>query len=176
MRQKIPRPLSESLIIYQKELKYKDSYQHNTTSVISLGLGTLSFLKSRYQLAFLQIIALPTLIHDPLFTADDLHQFNSLHMTTGEMNLKVHTKTLFYMIHCPHSLYEQVLTENKDGLENVVILGNDFEQYTERSNLPFLANLLATDRVIFAKFELEDFHSTVFTGTKWHTFRGLYDM
>lgn len=43
--------------------------------------------------------------------------------------------TLFYMPHCPHGLYENVLCSNNDSIEqhgylkNIFIIGNSFDSY-----------------------------------------------
>lgn len=47
-------------------------------------------------------------------------------------DLKVVEKTCFFMPTCPRELYEIVLSNNKDNLKDLYIIGNSFRGYEEQ--------------------------------------------
>ena len=60
--------------------------------------------------------------------------FHYMHLNLQEGKRKVSEKTLFYMLHCGKPLYNNLLWANwSEQISNVVILGNSFVSYEERS-------------------------------------------
>lgn len=68
-------------------------------------------------------------IYDPMFTAKELKVCQTLGFKVSTENLKgkheaVSGPTLFFMPHCPHRLYINLLWANWNRLDNLIILGN----------------------------------------------------
>lgn len=68
-------------------------------------------------------------IYDPMFTAKELKVCEALGFAVSAENLKgkhqaVSGSTLFFMPHCPHRLYINLLWANWNRLDNLIILGN----------------------------------------------------
>ena len=68
-------------------------------------------------------------IFDPMFTAKELKVCETLGFKVSTANLKgkheaVSGPTLFFMPHCPHRLYINLLWANWNRLDNLIILGN----------------------------------------------------
>ena len=98
--------------------------------ITCLGLGTLSNRDSRVQLQLLLLLGRPVAIFDPIFSMQEQEYFRKLEFQPV-LNLKVEVMTVFFMIHCPHSLYVRVVQENRDCLESIMIIGNSFNHYRE---------------------------------------------
>ena len=103
-------------------------------------------------------------------------------------NTKTNSFKIFIMFHCPHALYDQVLKTNH--LDKIIILGNDLKEYIiEKNDIVYnLSGKKISSRNINkskgfesctqacnephfkqTRFELDDFHSNVFTGSFWHS-------
>lgn len=88
------------------------------------------------------------LYFDPCMTQNEaiILERNSIHVIPnnerGKRHVGIMDSTLFYMPHCPMSLYTNVLHTNWDNLERVVIFGNSPSAYANRlevnSNVKFL--------------------------------------
>lgn len=137
--------LTENKIIFTflhgvRKLYAKNEDKDGTySSVICYGLGNISLCCSaQFQLAFLLILKEylqidNVLAYDPLFSTNDKKLLSYFQIDLIDINesakRKVEQKTLFYMPHCPFSLYNNLvwanLTVNK--LNNVFIIGNSFE-------------------------------------------------
>jgi hypothetical protein len=132
--------LNNKLLKYNNLLKsssiYKELAQFIETlavkNVVCLGLGPLEHSHSITQLALLEMLCsvdFKKSIYDPVFSAQESMFLQSKNYSTLAIKYPVTAKTIFYMIHCPHELYEQVLAEN--DLSNVIIVGNSFKEYQE---------------------------------------------
>jgi SRR1 len=175
---KKPRNPVEVIKSYGKELDYKNKYSiENHTAIRCLGLGNLELRAPKYQLAFLlQICCSGRVIdaYDPIwkdYDFDLLQNYTNINIISSA-SYKVAEKTLFVMFHCPHELLEQVVEQNIDSLDLIVLLCNDIADYktTKYLNLSRVANL---DNLVQTPFELEQFHSSVFTGTFWHSWKSV---
>lgn len=111
------------------------------------------------------------IIYDPKSPSEDKDYFKTLGFTFQEpKDFKTTKKTLFYMLHCPHELYDQVFQDNMNNLENVILLGNDLADYKDRSDLKNISKIIQESKQTEIPFPLVDFHSNVFTGSKWTMF------
>ena len=68
-------------------------------------------------------------IYDPMFTTKELRVCEALGFKVSTANLKgkheaASGPTLFFMPHCPHRLYINLLWANWNRLDNLIILGN----------------------------------------------------
>ncbi|KAG8904961.1 hypothetical protein FRB99_000963 [Tulasnella sp. 403] len=114
-----------------------------TALCLGLGRPTVS-VDSRYQLLlFMEVLKdfyIPrnsVEIFDPTFDPDDIKELESIGFTVHQENKKgqytFNDLTLVYMPHTPKRLYEWILRANwmPHQLPNIILLGNDLEQYYE---------------------------------------------
>ncbi|KAJ3367510.1 sensitivity to red-light reduced protein [Kappamyces sp. JEL0680] len=148
------------------------------TALVCLGIGSLELSATRHQVAFLTHLqsvmtglAGPVRIWDPICSDEDVRFFQSMsNVVFGELSdFRVDGDTLFYMPHCPHFLYDKVIKDNHDQLASLIVLGNDFRDYQDRPDLPFVQK--AAGKADIKTFSLASFHSNIFSGTAWHLFR-----
>ena len=98
--------------------------------IICLGLGTLTHRDSLIQLQLLIMLNSSVKYCDPIFTSSEKKYLNSLGFKQAN-SIKVSDPTLFFMIHCPHEVYDEVVRENQSNLEHVIIVGNSFKGYRD---------------------------------------------
>ena len=98
--------------------------------IICLGLGPLTNRDSLIQLQLLVLLDSRVSFCDPIFTSAEVRYLAKLGFSPAD-NIKVHKKTMFFMIHCPHELYLDVVTINKENLHLITIVGNSFKKYQE---------------------------------------------
>ncbi|GMH72440.1 hypothetical protein TL16_g05915 [Triparma laevis f. inornata] len=79
--------------------------------------------------------------YDPMMSSEDLRYLPELCEGLAIIketekgwrgDLKVFEKTCFFMPTCPRELYEIVLSNNKDNLKDLIIIGNSFRGYEEQ--------------------------------------------
>lgn len=108
-----------------------------------------------------------TLIYDPLSSPEDILLFSSYNLSFIPPVYPSPHKTLYILIHAPHGLLDDVLTQNGDRLDQIVVLGNCLWGY---EGLGFggidYARSVCEQRV----FECVDYGRNVFSGTFWHEF------
>ena len=108
------------------------------------------------------------------------------------MAIKKDPFKIFIMFHCPHHLYNKVLSlcrvkeptldQSQLNLENFVLLGNDLTEYMIDSKTTpsspsqfakyghvYSSKAALDDRYTKSDFEFNDFHSNVFTGSYWQS-------
>lgn len=114
------------------------------------------------------------IVYDPKSPQEDMDYYEKkLGFTFSKPDdLKARQKTLFYMLHCPHDLYEDLFRANDDAesLGNVLVLGNDLGDYRERTGFKEVEKAISNSNLIEIGFPLAEFHSNVFAGTKWAVF------
>jgi hypothetical protein len=180
------KPLLE--VILEKQIELQSFKQDNIpdissiAKIICLGIGSLEYSAPRYQTAYILELGkrMPDLksiqIWDPISTEGDIEIFLSLGPLM-EVSLafedvasyKVSEPTLFYLPHCPHKIYNEVLRDNASQVHLVLMLGNDLREYSERSDLSFCQMAIENGAEI-QEFHLANFHSNVFSGAAWHSF------
>lgn len=171
---KIFKSPEEVVKSYQQEISYQKEYKiHKETQIICLGLGNFELRAPKYQLAFILEICdnLKVTIYDPIWKDTDfqlLENYPNLEYSPTK-SFKVTSKTLFVMFHCPHELLDQVVESNLDNLDLITILCNDLADYRNDTKYLNLANVSNRKTLVKTRFELERFHSNVFTGSFWHT-------
>jgi hypothetical protein len=120
--------------------------EHRITNIIALGLGSFQKAHSSLQLSFLIALrgelegstgSIEVEVCDPVMNEVDLlvlQRFNMRNISNslGKYTMGLGTKTLYFMPHCPHRLYSNVIFANFDRLPNLLILGNSFEAYKLR--------------------------------------------
>jgi hypothetical protein len=183
LRQKVVHSLNQ-LTDIKKSLK-----------IICYGLGSVDDnLSSRHQLALLILFIEDIKIHfneieideievyDPLFNQNDLYllenllKFNVPRINTQCMrNIDNSSTTIFYMPHCPKSLYNNVLYSNWSPslLNKIIIIGNSFKSLAfnysgMESNYGFLNDSLNFLNETQLDFECE--FSLAFYGQSIHQF------
>ncbi|KAI9103093.1 hypothetical protein DFS34DRAFT_607431 [Phlyctochytrium arcticum] len=126
---------------------------HPKVEVVVYGLGSLLSEVSCWQLALLLEVMDSLKVHcsrwiyDPVMTESDRLAVERLEFQVIAQNEQAAraalVPTLFYMPHCGHALYNNVLRANWSPaqLESVVIVGNSFDAYSEF--LPGLCRLEA---------------------------------
>ncbi|RXG68126.1 SRR1-like protein [Armadillidium vulgare] len=137
--------LIENIVIHtflhrvrKSDAKSEENNEENYSSIICYGLGKISSCyNAQVQLAFLLILKEylnidNVLAYDPVFSPSDKKLLNYFHIDVINQNESakriVEEKTLFYMPHCPFSLYNNLIWANLTGnnLKNVFIIGNSF--------------------------------------------------
>lgn len=81
-------------------------------------------------------------VYDPILQLDELAFLNEFFGCSqgAPPDTRVDRPTLFFMPHCPQSVYVSVLKANR--IEDVVIVGNSFASYTRRLDVdPLIASL-----------------------------------
>ncbi|GAX77148.1 hypothetical protein CEUSTIGMA_g4594.t1 [Chlamydomonas eustigma] len=126
--------------------------------LVILGLGSPGSSRvSRAQLGFalclwslLPGLTAPPATFDPAYDDMDKALLNKLGIEVLEVNeggrKAAGTPTMFYMPHCEHTLYEDLISHNKNNglLRNVVLLGNSLKQYREAWRLTHRADRPST--------------------------------
>ena len=130
-----------------------------TSRVVAFGIGKFTSSEvSLLQFALLLCLIedevqselkVPSVIFDPIcgekermvcsaFNIETLHEnihgkFDAMNFASGVNDEDSYEKlTLFYMPHCPYSLYNNVLWRNWSKLSAISILGNSFDSYSLR--------------------------------------------
>ena len=111
----------------------------NISELVSYGLGSPAVnANARAQLSFLLAThkeVLPNIkvsLYDPVFLDQDKDLFKFLNLSVLEENdeccKSVSSGTIFFMIHCSWSMYNNLLWANwnRNSLSNTIIIGNDF--------------------------------------------------
>jgi hypothetical protein len=160
-------------------------------AVWCFGLGHFGeCITARYQLAALLFIKVAlgvnqVFVSDPIFYQEEVDILKKLKLTVVRQNLeclvKCNSKTLVYLPHCPKQLSNNLLYSNWDleGLENLVLLGNSFQNTVERTSTKMLdknANLIkiAVENNLVMEVPLKNCfkYDDVFNDTSLHTFAG----
>eukprot|EP00729_Bicosta_minor_P009886 gene9886-14648_t len=116
-------------------------------TIVCYGVGNFGHMpQARFQFAMLQVLATTlevppsdVYVYDPCFTRAELAVLAAAgHTAIGvneECKRAVDSPTLFYMVHCGLDMYNNLLWANwkSSNLQNVVVLGNSFSGYEERS-------------------------------------------
>lgn len=131
----LPAGLDSKLCYYQQVIKSSKLFKSIkkrpiSSQVVCYGLGPLHLLASQVQLAMLLLLtpAHNISFYDPILNPKEVAFLMSLGMIQEEAIdcfKVVIVPTLFYMIHCPHSLYNNILKSN--SLSNIQIIGNSIE-------------------------------------------------
>jgi len=179
------------------ELKTSEFYQKlmilldfpECENIWCFGLGHIGeCVTARYQLAALMLLRQTlkvekVFVSDPMFYPEEVEILQKLQFTVIQKNLecrvKCDTKTLLYLPHCPKQLTNNLLHSNwdLDGLENLVLLANSFDNILERTSDKMLEknaklikvaveNKLVTEKPLDNCFKYDD----VFNDTSLHTF------
>jgi hypothetical protein len=161
---------------YGKELSCQNKFVLKG-KIICLGLGNLELRAPKYQLAFLLEISNGREIHayDPIWKDSDINllkNYSNINLIPLE-SYKVSETTLFVMFHCPHELLDKIVESNNDRLDLIILLCNDLSDYKTSSKYKNLAQAATHDNLVKTSFELEQFHSNVFTGSFWHSWTSL---
>ncbi|KZT59758.1 SRR1-domain-containing protein [Calocera cornea HHB12733] len=188
----LPKPLSERMTRVEHDLAACEWFKSFTDvlssfqercplkpkKIICLGLGSPSeWAPARFQLALLlevchafDLSSKEVEAYDPVFTEEDKEYLRGLGVLVAEdqeARYELHEPTLVYMPHCDLPFYNNLFEVNWNlkRLENMILLGNDLEDYvvsgpTKRVRakgplvmkiVPYLAATALPD-----KFSLED--------------------
>ena len=120
----------------------EDSKSLSFKEIIVYGIGSLcnSFI-ARYQFAFVEIltkkIGVDCFLYDPVLTPNEKIMIKEygIHLINGneECKRKVDEKTIFLMLHCGISMYNNLLWANWGlSLQNIYLIGNCFSSYEDR--------------------------------------------
>jgi hypothetical protein len=95
--------------------------------VICYGIGPLSNRASVIQLKFLLVLAQrmqSVSLYDPISTAEEIEFYRQLGFHWIEYSPK-HEDVLYYMIHCEHFMYKEILEQST----RFALIGNHLEEY-----------------------------------------------
>jgi len=110
--------------------------------VACYGLGSVfSSRNAEWQLAFLALVAdsygARASAHDPILQCAEVTALGALGVAAappldGSPRPPDADRVLYYMPHCPMTLYAAVLTRHAGHLDRAVIVGNSFRSYADR--------------------------------------------
>ncbi|KAG8190597.1 hypothetical protein JTE90_017862 [Oedothorax gibbosus] len=165
-----------------------DISSSNEVDIVCYGLGHfITCMIARYQLAFL--LSLKEVLHadtvtvfDPVFLVEEKCFLKELGFDVLEVNEEakrpIFRKTIFFMPHCDLPLYDNLLSANwnENGLPNLIIIGNSFQNYflktperelKRKAKYVFYSWEIVTENTICNNFQFTD----VFNDLSVHYFQ-----
>jgi hypothetical protein len=117
-----------------------------TNNLVILGLGSIENNNSLIQFVLILLIKHKfnnIYFYDPIITKTEINFLQSFGFIFQNVQ-KVEELTVFYMIHCEHELYEQLVKNN--NLKDLIIIGNSFTNNDNFTNIMFKEVVLADDK------------------------------